>query len=143
MPTSANEDGRPTQGGAAQPVHIMNSALSGGGSGGGQLPGESAVVTSPLGANSAQTTGIITPASGGNVIVPTAGRKLWMLQNSSTNPLYVFLGAGANLTTQVSFILKGCAVADDGSGGFISDDLYKGTVSVAGTSPRCIAGQLI
>lgn len=131
------------KGEAATPVFIVGGGDPGSGGGGAPAgPGVPAggVPTYTAPATAATTTGIVSPASGGAVLAPNARRDFW-IQNCGTNPLFVFLGAGANTTTNVSYILKGCAVANDGSGGFVTDDEWKGAVSVAGTSPSVIAGQ--
>lgn len=132
------------KGEAATPVWIVGSGDAQSGPSGGGTPTPSA----PAGAlpeytapgTSPTTTGIISPASGALVLAPGARRE-FSIQNCGTNPLFVFLGTGANTTTNVNYILKACAVANDGSGGFISDEIHKGAVSVAGTSPSLIASQ--
>ena len=82
---------------------------------------------------------VLTPSSGGVVLnANTTGRNKWMIQNLGTNPLYVNLGGTAS-TTAYHFVLKACAVAQDGSGGSYEsgDVIWQGSVSVAGTSPTC------
>lgn len=135
---------RPVQGGPAIPVSIVGVAPGSGGASGGTpgTPGTPAGAipeyTAP--GTSTTTTGIISPASGALVLAPGARRE-FSIQNCGTNPLFVYLGTGANTTTLVNYILKGCTVANDGTGGFISDEFHKGAVSVAGTTPSLIASQ--
>lgn len=127
---------RPVQGGPAVPVVIVGSEDAGG------TPGFPAggVPTYTAPATAATTTGVIAPATGAMVLAPNPRRDFW-IQNLGTNALTVYLGTGANTTNLASYVLKGCAVAGDGSGGFVVDDEWKGAVSVAGTSPSLIAGQ--
>lgn len=80
------------------------------------------------------TPSIVTTASG-DAIGANAARKLASITNLGTNPLYIRLATAASVTV-FHYVLQGCVVADDGSGGVWSDDLHKGVVSVAGTSPR-------
>lgn len=77
----------------------------------------------------------------GTVLAANLDRNQWAIQNLGTNPLFVRLGAGAS-TSVFHVLLKGGAGADDGTGGFFSDDLYTGIVSVAGTDPRCVVTEL-
>lgn len=121
---------RPTLGGPAQPVVIV-----GGEDGGG-------VETRPVptGDPGVNSVAIVTVA--GTVLVPNGNRLVWFVQNLGTNPLFVKMGAGAS-TTDFDFVLKACTAQDDGSGGYISDEIFQGTVSVAGTSPRASVGQLL
>ena len=80
--------------------------------------------------------------SGGDVLAANNKRKGWSIQNCGTNPLFVQLASGASATV-FHVILRGCAVADDGSGGFLeSDGTYTGIVSATGTSPRLVVMEL-
>lgn len=56
-------------------------------------------------------------------------RRRWGIQNSSTNPLTVTFGSGV-------IILAPGTSQDDGRGGAITDDLWKGAVTVSGTGVR-------
>lgn len=89
--------------------------------------------------DSANTPAIITAA--GTVLALNQSRKVWAIQNLGTNPLFVRLGASAS-TSVFHVILKAGTGADDGLGGYFSDDTYTGVVSVAGTSPRCVVTEL-
>lgn len=134
---------RPIQGGSAQPVAITGVAPGTPGAGTPGTPGTPAggaipEFTAP--GSSTTTTGIIS-ASTGQTVLNAGSRREFSIQNCGTNPLFVYLGVGANTTTLVNYILKGCTAANDGSGGFISDEIHKGAVSVAGTTPSLIAGQ--
>lgn len=76
-------------------------------------------------------------ASAATALAANPRRTSWYLQNLGTNPLFVLLGSGAS-TTVFHKVLKGAAVANDGTGGDIgqSDDIiYCGIITVAGTSP--------
>lgn len=98
-----------------------------------------AISTKPDKAAAANTPAIVT--SGGDVIASNANRKAWAIQNLGTNPLFVRLATGAS-STVFHVVLKGCAVADDGSGGYFSDEVYTGVVSATGTSPRFAVTEL-
>jgi len=56
-------------------------------------------------------------------------RRQWGIQNSGVNTLTVIFGTG-------TVILKACAVQDDGTGGVVWDDYWKGAVTLTGTAPR-------
>ena len=56
-------------------------------------------------------------------------RRRWGIQNSGTNPLTVTFDSGV-------VILAPCTSQDDGRGGSITDDLWRGAVTVDGTSIR-------
>lgn len=110
--------------------------------GGVPIPAGGGVPVTPAPASGSSSSGVASPATGGVVLVPNpAGRLAWSIQNLGTNPLFVKRGAGAT-TSSFDFVLKACTAQDDGSGGFYTDDLYKGVVSVAGTSPRCVVSEL-
>ena len=127
---------RPVQGGPAIPVVIVGGAGSNGnGDPGSGIPTRSV----PTGDSGVQSVAIVTLA--GTVLVPNGNRLAWFVQNLGTNPLYVKMGAGAS-TTDFDFALKGCTAQDDGTGGYISDEIFQGTVSIAGTSPRASVGAL-
>lgn len=89
--------------------------------------------------NVANTPAIITAA--GTVLAANQNRRAWAIQNLGTNPLFVRLDASAS-TSVFHFILKGATGADDGTGGYFSDDIHTDAVSVAGTSPRCVVTEL-
>lgn len=63
----------------------------------------------------------------GQVLAANASRKVYWLQNRGTNTLTVTLGA-------TSLQLKAATVAGDGTGGMWIDEMWKGAVSVSGTS---------
>jgi hypothetical protein len=72
-------------------------------------------------------------ANGGSA----GGRGGFFIQNQGTNQLYVLLGAGCS-SSQYHLILKACSQAADGTGGSFSmmeGMVYRGIVTVAGTSP--------
>ena len=81
-----------------------------------------------------------TPAILDNAVALVANprRTQWSIQNLGTNPLFVRLGASAS-TTVFHIVLKGSSVQDDGTGGYVIQDvatIYCGEISIAGTSPR-------
>jgi hypothetical protein len=84
-------------------------------------------------ASSANTPSIGTSAA--TVISSNAARKSWGVQNLGTNTLYVRMGASAS-SSVFHFALAPGSGSDDGYGASVSDDVYTGDVSVAGTSPR-------
>jgi hypothetical protein len=61
-------------------------------------------------------------------------RDFFVIQNQGTNALYVKYGTGCT-TSDYDVILSACSSAADGTGGVLTDDSYKGPVSIAGTSP--------
>lgn len=64
--------------------------------------------------------------------LPAHDRKYGVIQNLSTNVLYVKIGAGCT-TTDYDFILKASSVALDATGGQATIE-ENGIVTVAGTS---------
>lgn len=81
-------------------------------------------------------------ASASTAISANASRKSWALQNMGTLPLYVRLSTGAS-TTVFHIVLKAGIVNDDGNGGYVSDEIWKGEVSVASTgTARYVATEL-
>lgn len=111
---------------------IISSLTGGGGSGGG-----GAQVTSSQYQYDAVPSSF-TPATSGATVFTLASGDMGFIQNLSTNPLFVKLGAGAS-SSSFSYILKGGTGADDGTGGLTNIKDHIGAVSVAGTSPRFIA----
>lgn len=66
-----------------------------------------------------------------------SARVGFQIQNQGTNPLFVYFGTGA-ATNKYHFILKASTGAADGSGGsyaMLGGDVYRGLITVAGTSP--------
>lgn len=90
-----------------------------------------------------QTIRINVPAivtSAGTALAANSERLGWQIQNTGTNPLFVNLGGTASASVFHS-VLKGSAVAEDGSGGSMSQTtgtVYTGAITVAGTSPRFV-----
>lgn len=77
-------------------------------------------------------------------LVANTARSGWFVQNLGTNALFVRLGTAAS-TTVFHFALKAGSVADDGSGGSISQtdgSVYTGIISIAGTSPRYVVMEI-
>lgn len=74
----------------------------------------------------------------GDVLIANSGRKSIFVQNLNTGVLYVRLGTGA-ANANFNVILKSCAAIDDGNGGAVSDNQWKGIVSVSGINPRYIS----
>lgn len=123
----------PIQGASALPVVLVNASLPG-------LSGaDSQVVANPPKSVQPNVPSILTAA--GEVLQTNLNRKAWSIQNLDTDPLFVRLGTGAS-TAVFHFILKGGDAADDGKGGFFSDVVWQGVVSIAGTTPRCVVAEL-
>lgn len=88
---------------------------------------------------------ITSASSSGAISTATAlprnnDRNGFVIQNLGTNTLYVYFGAGAS-TSVFSIILKGSTVANDGTGGSVSQEdgmIYTGLITVAGTSPSYV-----
>lgn len=81
--------------------------------------------------STANTSSNFTVASGdGTVLAASQTRALYHAQNIGTGILYVKEGAGASPTSW-SYILAGSSSPYDGLGGFMSDETWKGAVSVA------------
>ena len=116
--------GSMVEGGTAKPVYIANSDSD-------PLPVK---VVQP---DANKTTTVNTPSinGSGSALAANPNRKAWSIQNLGTNPLFVRLGAGAS-TLLFHVVLKAGGAQDDGSGGFLADQIYQGAVTVAGTSPR-------
>ena len=80
-------------------------------------------------------------ASAATALAANANRVRWSIQNLGTNALYIRYGASAS-TTVFHVALKAGAVNDDGQGGYLVDDAWKGVVTIAGTSPRYTVTEL-
>jgi hypothetical protein len=76
-------------------------------------------------------------AAAGDILPANTWRQQWGIQNLGTNPLYVRMGSGAS-TTLFHVCLRAGAANDDGSGGMLTDTLWNGIISVAGTAPRFV-----
>lgn len=89
----------------------------------------------------ANTPAIVSTA--GDVLAENDNRNGFMIQNVGTNPLFIRLATGAS-STVFHVVLKGGDVASDGMGGSFSlfDCVYKGVVSVAGTTLKCVITEL-
>lgn len=67
-------------------------------------------------------------------------RVAYSIQNCGQNPLFVKEGAAAS-TSDFSYILAAGSANDNGTGGKYespSGRIYKGIISIAGTSPRYV-----
>lgn len=83
-------------------------------------------------------------ASAATALVKNPERSAWMIQNLSTNPLFVLLGSGAS-TSVFHVVLKGGTSSNDGTGGVISQEsgtIYTGIITIAGTSPSYTVTEL-
>lgn len=77
----------------------------------------------------------------GQALPANPARGCALIQNLGTNPLFVYMGTGAS-TTVFTLILKAASGTDDGSGGVWSMEsatMWRGVITVAGTSPRFVA----
>lgn len=85
-----------------------------------------------------------TVATNTTALIANSERKGWYIQNVGINPLFVLLGTGAS-TTVFHVVLKGGTGAKDGLGGSWGQDgsvIYKGIITVAGTSPSYVVTEL-
>jgi len=88
--------------------------------------------------SAANTSSNFTPTSGdGTVLAADQTRALYHGVNLGTGILYVKEGVGAS-SSSFSFILPGGAAFNDGLGGSVSDNIWKGAISVA--NPAGISG---
>ena len=89
----------------------------------------------------ANTPAIITTA--GDVLSANDDRNGFMVQNVGTGVVYVLLGTSAS-STVFHVVLKGGSADSDGLGGSFSlfDCIYKGVVSIAGTTPKVVVTEL-
>lgn len=86
---------------------------------------------------STQAINVPTVQTGATALAANTARIAWSIQNQSTNPLFVLLGAGAT-TSVYHYTLKGCTATADGTGGSLAMEtgtVYNGIITVAGTSP--------
>lgn len=68
-------------------------------------------------------------SSDATALTANTARRRWTLQNAGTNSMVVSFGGA-------SIVLAPGTSNDDGRGGSYSDDLWKGAVTVTGTSLR-------
>lgn len=75
----------------------------------------------------------------GQILAANPARQAFSLQNVGTNPLFVKRGPNCG-TVDGTFdkILAAGQANNDGLGGNMEDTLWKGIVSIAGTSPRAV-----
>lgn len=106
--------------------------------GGGNAAG-GVVTTAPNGSTTANDPEILTA---GGTLAANSARKLWAIQNLDTDPLFILMGPGVVSNTNFHLVLKGGDAADDGKGGFVSDEIWKGAVSYTGTTPRLVVTEL-
>jgi len=86
-----------------------------------------------------------TIASAAVALPANTNRGGFIIQNLGANPLFVRFGAGAS-TTEFNFILRASSLADDGTGGIFTTNegtVWTGIISIAGTTPRYVATDLI
>lgn len=77
-------------------------------------------------------------ASDTTALAANNARGAWSIQNLGQNALFVRLGSGAS-STVFHVVLKAGTANDDGTGGVLAQEsgvIYKGIVTIAGTSPR-------
>lgn len=77
-------------------------------------------------------------AADATALAANSSRKAWIIQNLGTDTLYVRLGSGAT-TSVFTVALRPGDANDDGKGDVLSDVIWQGAVTVAGTSPRYTA----
>jgi hypothetical protein len=76
----------------------------------------------------------------GTALAANRARVSGRIQNLSANALFVKYGAGAS-TTSFTVILPAATGADDGTSKPHELGSYTGIVTVAGTTPRCVASE--
>lgn len=86
-------------------------------------------------------TGIV--VAGGQLLAANDNRRVLIVQNLGTDPLFVKLGENAS-STDFDFVLSGGTAADDGLGGIMATDTlsYTGIISVDGATVRCTATEI-
>lgn len=82
-------------------------------------------------------------AADGTALASNANRKAWSIQNLDDAAVYVKMGASAS-ASDFNVVLKAGTAANDGNGGFFSDDMYTGIVTIlaAAGSPRVVVTEL-
>ncbi len=83
-------------------------------------------------------------SSNATALIANPNRTTWSVQNLGTNPLFVLMGSGAS-TSVFHVVLKGSTMADDGTGGVVSQEagtVYTGIITIAGSSPRYVATEI-
>ena len=81
---------------------------------------------------------VVGPATATTALAANSARTGFMIQNQSTNILYVNFGAVAADSSHYIAILKACTGTADGTGGSLAmmdGNVYRGAVTVGGTSP--------
>ena len=109
-----------------RPLNTLD--ISGAAGGGGSITISNVIVSGSAGNTSSNAS----PASGdGTLANANSLRVKYNIQNLSTGVKYVKEGAGAS-PTSFNYILSAGASEDDGRGGFMTDNIWKGIISVAG-----------
>lgn len=95
-----------------------------------------------LNQSSQATSTLITSA--GIVFTANQNRRFFSIQNLGTNPVYVYLGAGAVAGTTFTEVIKAGTLQDDGLGGSYKSlsVVYTGIISIDGTAPRVIITEI-
>jgi hypothetical protein len=70
----------------------------------------------------------------GQILAGNAGRKGLIIQNTGTTNIYLLLGTGTPTSSVYHLALKGCVIADDGTGGIYNDDAWVGAVQAIGSA---------
>ena len=95
----------------------------------------------PVGATTVNNSTV--SGSNGTVLAANSNRKSFFVQNNGTgNAIFVAYVAGASTAVR-NIILKPGTAADDGLGGSLTDDIWKGVVSVSGVTPRFDAWEIV
>lgn len=84
------------------------------------------------------------PQSAATALAANSARTGFQIQNLGTNVLYVKFGTGA-ASDSYSFVLKAGSGAADGTGGsfaMMDGNVYRGIITIAGTSPSYVALEL-
>ena len=95
----------------------------------------------PVGATTVSNSTV--SGSNGTVLAANSNRKSFFVQNNGTgNAVFVAYVAGASTAVR-NIVLKPGTAADDGLGGSLTDDIWKGIVSVSGVTPRFDAWEIV
>lgn len=95
----------------------------------------------PVGATTVSNSTV--SGSNGTVLAANSNRKSFFVQNNGTgNAIFVAYVAGASTAVR-NIILKPGTAADDGLGGSLTDDIWKGIVSISGVTPRFDAWEVV
>lgn len=70
----------------------------------------------------------------GQLLASNTSRKALIIQNTGTTKLYLVYGSATPTTTAYHVALAACTAANDGTGGIIDEDAWKGAVQAVGSA---------